>query len=153
MKTRRYPKRRTRSHPRFPLKNKFEDSAYDQIGQHEQPVYEKYRTAYTVLSYYTPDFVLENGIVIEVKGYFTPEDRNKLLMVKRQHPELDIRLLLEDGTRKLNKASHTTLADWCDKHGFPHAVKEIPAAWFAEQKTEAERIAIMAALEEKGAKK
>lgn len=105
-----------------------------------------------MLCYYTPDFSLENGVIIEVKGYFTPADRNKLLMVKKQHPELDIRLLLDDATRKLNSSSKTTLAEWCERHGFLHAEKTIPQEWFTEKKTEEERRAILAALEERDKK-
>ena len=39
---------------------------------------------------YTPDFVLENGIIIESKGRFLTEDRQKHLLIQKQHPHLDI---------------------------------------------------------------
>ena len=44
---------------------------------------------------YTPDIELENGILIEIKGFFKREDRKKHLLVKEQNPKLDIRLFLE----------------------------------------------------------
>ena len=34
---------------------------------------------------YIPDFVLSNGIILEVKGRFVLEDRNKHLFVKKQY--------------------------------------------------------------------
>lgn len=70
---------------------------------------------------YTPDFILANGIVIEYKGRFLPEDRSKHLLVKEQHPELDIRFVFEQN-HKLNKKSKTRYSDWCDKHGFKYII-------------------------------
>ena len=50
---------------------------------------------------YTPDFVLNNGIIIETKGMFTAADRRKHLAIKKQHPKLDIRFVFENSKRKL----------------------------------------------------
>ena len=36
---------------------------------------------------YTPDFVLDNGIIVETKGIFDSEDRRKHIAVREQHPE------------------------------------------------------------------
>ena len=38
---------------------------------------------------YTPDFLLPNGIVIETKGVFTIQDRQKHIWIKEQYPKLD----------------------------------------------------------------
>lgn len=84
------------------------------------------------VSTYTPDFELPNGIIIEVKGLFKPEDRSKHLLIKEQHPELDIRFLFQNSNNKLNKKSSTSYADWCDKHGFKWAHKFIPDSWLSE---------------------
>lgn len=81
---------------------------------------------------YTPDFVLENGIIIESKGRFLTEDRQKHLLVQKQHPEHDIRFVFSNSKTKISKRSKTTYADWCDKHGFLYADKEIPHAWLKE---------------------
>ena len=44
---------------------------------------------------YTPDFYLkEQDIFIETKGLFTSADRQKMRLVKEQHPEKDIRFVL-----------------------------------------------------------
>jgi hypothetical protein len=81
---------------------------------------------------YTPDFLLPNGIIIESKGLFAAEDRQKHLWVKAQHPALDIRFVFSNARAKLYKGSPTTYADWCEKHGFLYAHKNIPAAWLTE---------------------
>lgn len=78
---------------------------------------------------YTPDVRLPNGVLLELKGWFTPADRTKMLDVKRAYPELDIRLVLERPQTKLNPKSKTTLAAWADKHGFLWADNHVPAAW------------------------
>ena len=41
---------------------------------------------------YTPDLELDNGLIIEIKGYLKREDRMKHILVKQQHPKLDISL-------------------------------------------------------------
>lgn len=81
---------------------------------------------------YTPDFVLANGIIIESKGRFLTEDRQKHLLVKKQHPEYDIRFVFSNSRTKISKRSKTTYADWCEKNGFLYADKEIPDAWLKE---------------------
>lgn len=83
---------------------------------------------------YTPDFKLPNGIIIETKGRFLTEDRQKHLLVKAQHPDLDLRFVFSNSKTKINKRSTTTYADWCVKHGFLYADKAAPAAWLKESK-------------------
>jgi hypothetical protein len=78
---------------------------------------------------YHPDFRLPNGIYVETKGRFLTDDRKKHLLIKEQHPELDIRFLFQNSKTKISKASKTTYADWCDKHGFKYADKIIPEDW------------------------
>lgn len=92
-------------------------------------LYEQESIPYTVEHKYTPDFKLPNGIYIEVKGWFTPEDRGKLLEVKRQWPKLDIRLVFGNAKNRLSKSSKTTYAAWCEKHGFLWADKRVPTQW------------------------
>jgi hypothetical protein len=98
-------------------------------GQYEQHKikYVKPETQHT----YTPDFKLPNGIFIETKGRFVAEDRKKHILIKSQHPELDIRFVFQNSKNKLRKGSKTTYADWCNKYGFLYADKDIPAEWFA----------------------
>lgn len=78
---------------------------------------------------YTPDFKLPNGVFVETKGRFTVADRKKHLLIKEQHPNLDIRFVFQNANNKLSKKSKTTYADWCNKNGFLYAEKTIPNSW------------------------
>ena len=78
---------------------------------------------------YHPDFKLPNGIFVETKGRFLADDRKKHILIKKQHPELDIRFLFQNSKTKISKGSKTTYGMWCDKHGFVYADKEIPEEW------------------------
>jgi hypothetical protein len=94
--------------------------------------YEKHKISYikpATEHNYTPDFKLPNGIYIETKGRFVTEDRKKHVLIKAQHPELDIRFVFQNSKNKIRKGSKTTYADWCIKHGFQFADKTIPKAW------------------------
>ena len=85
---------------------------------------------------YNPDIILTKqdgtSMYIEVKGYFTPQDRSKLLHVKKQHPDADLRLLFQRGETKLSKASKTTYNGWARKYGFPVAEGRVPTSWTTE---------------------
>ena len=81
---------------------------------------------------YTVDFTLPNGILVETKGRWVLEDRKKHLLIKEQHPELDIRIVFQNPRGKIRKGSKTTYADFCDKHEIPWAEKEIPQEWMLE---------------------
>jgi hypothetical protein len=83
---------------------------------------------------YTPDFALENGILVEGKGRFVTADRLKQLLIKAQHPGLDIRFVFSNSKARISKTSETTYAAWCEKHGFLYADKRIPTAWLNEPK-------------------
>jgi hypothetical protein len=83
---------------------------------------------------YTPDFQIGN-MLIEAKGWFKAEDRTKLRLVKKSHPNADIRLVFQRAQSKISKSSPTTYGKWCDDHGFPWADRGIiPDAWLAEIK-------------------
>ena len=81
---------------------------------------------------YTPDFTLPNGIVLEVKGRFTPADRKKMSLVIEQNPTLDIRLIfMTDNT--LSRTSKTRYSDWCNKRNIKYHVSKdgsIPSEWY-----------------------
>lgn len=83
---------------------------------------------------YTPDFVLNNGIIIETKGRFISPDRAKHLAVRDQYPELDIRFVFTNSKSKLYKGSKTTYGMWCNKYDFKYADRYIPEAWLKETK-------------------
>lgn len=81
------------------------------------------------ISTYLPDFILENGIIIEVKGMFTLIDRKKHALINSQHPNLDIRFVFMRPKNTIYKGSKTTYSDWCDKLGIPWCGPKIPKEW------------------------
>lgn len=81
---------------------------------------------------YTPDFILPNGIIIETKGRFVAADRKKHLLIQQQHSELDIRFVFSNSRAKLSKGAKSTYGEWCEKHGFLYADKQIPEEWLDE---------------------
>ena len=92
---------------------------------------------------YTPDFPLVwNGIIVESKGKFETEDRQKHILIQNQHPDLDIRFVFSRSASPIRKGSPTTYADWCQRYGFQFADKLIPFAWIEEPPC-ARRIAAM----------
>jgi len=94
--------------------------------------YETLRLKYIKECSYTPDFILPNGVIVEVKGYFAPSDRTKHLRVRESNPEVDIRFCFQNANNRLSKKSTTTYAEWCDKHGFLWCHKEIPEEWILQ---------------------
>jgi hypothetical protein len=53
------------------------------------------------------------------------------LLIKEQHPDLDIRLLFQNAYNKIRKGSKTTYAMWCEKKGILYAHKQIPKQWLS----------------------
>ena len=97
-------------------------------------VYESVRIHYSSSHVYTPDFTLPNGVIIEAKGYFSAQDRSKMLKVRDQTPTADIRFLFQRAANKIYKGSKTTYAMWAEKHGFKWAEGTVPQAWIDEPK-------------------
>ena len=93
--------------------------------------YESEKLGYTIEHHYTPDFVLPNYVYLETKGYWSAEDRRKILNVKKSNPEVDLRMGFQAPFNKINKKSKTTYAKWCEKHDIPWtAYHNIPLDWF-----------------------
>ena len=79
---------------------------------------------------YTPDFYLKKqNIFIETKGYFTTQDRQKMRLIKEQHPNIVIRFVFSNSKTRISKKSKTTYGMWCDKYGFTYADKHVPKEW------------------------
>lgn len=92
--------------------------------------YEPIRIAYTLQCNYTPDFVLPNGVHIEAKGLWESADRRKILQVKKDNPDLDLRMVFQSPYNKIYKGSKTTYSMFCEKHNIPWAAfHSIPIEW------------------------
>lgn len=99
------------------------------VAAHFEPIripYQKKPATYLV------DFVQPNGIAVETKGRFLSQDRAKHLLIRKQHPELDIRFVFSNSRQKLSKNSKTTYAMWCDRHKFKYADRRVPQEWLDE---------------------
>lgn len=101
-----------------------------------EPNYEGLKLPYRVEKNcnYTPDFPITKTIIIETKGRFLTSDRMKMLLIKKQYPQLDIRFVFSNSNARISKVSKTTYAKWCEKNGFKYADKVIPSEWIDEIK-------------------
>ena len=104
-----------------------------------QYAYEAHRISFIYparLAKYTPDFYMTSlsgkTIIIESKGRFLTADRQKHILIKAQHPELDIRFVFSNSRQKISSKSPTLYSMWCDKHGFQYADKLVPKEWINE---------------------
>ena len=93
-------------------------------------LYESEKLSYTISHNYTPDFVLPNYTYLEAKGYWSPEDRRKILNVKKSNPEIDLRMVFQSPYNTISKKSKTTYAQWCERHDIPwSSYQEISIEW------------------------
>ena len=135
-------KKVTKSNPKwaarkYGYKSGLEENISNQIGSKGIEIkYETEKVSYIVPASehtYHPDFHLPNKIFVETKGRFVAADRKKHLLIKSQHPELDIRFVFSNSKNKISKNSKTTYADWCNKNNIKFADKFVPAEWINKQ--------------------
>lgn len=106
-------------------RNKFEQRVEKQLKKAKVKFsYESTKIPYVLAGHYIPDYIIETptGLVyVECKGYFRPEHKRKMAAVKKQHPELDIRILFY--SKKIKDIK------WAEKYGFRYAIETIPGEW------------------------
>lgn len=106
-------------------RNKFEQRIYAQIKRSKLPFkYETEKIPYVLARHYIPDFIITTPtgkVYVECKGYLRPEHKAKMVAVKRQHPELDIRILFY--------SKKEAYIRWAERCGFRWAIDKIPADW------------------------
>jgi hypothetical protein len=92
--------------------------------------YETVKVPYLLEGTYNPDFVLDNGsgIIIEAKGLLDRDSKRKMVAVKKQHPELDIRFVFMQADKKI-PGSKQTHGQWATKNGYLWAEGSIPQEW------------------------
>lgn len=87
---------------------------------------------------YHPDFAIDTAsgtLYIECKGRhrwggLDKKTRDKMSLVKEQHPDLDIRFIFDRAGNKIgNSPKSKTWEKWCDENGFKYAIKNIPEEW------------------------
>lgn len=108
-------------------KNKFEERILKQLKKAKVNFkYESTKIPYVISGHYIPDFVISTPtglIYLETKGYFRPEAKRKMVAVKKQHPELDIRIIFYSSSK--------TNIRWALKHDFKFAFHQIPEDWLS----------------------
>lgn len=107
------------------VRNKFETRIEKQIKRAKCVYsYETEKIPYVLARHYIPDFIITTPtgkIYVECKGYFRPEAKAKMAAVKRQHPNLDVRILFYSHKEQYIR--------WAIKNGFKYAVESIPTEW------------------------
>lgn len=69
---------------------------------------------------YLVDWTINNGIFIESKGYLSDyAERRKYILLKEQHPDLDLRFVF-DNPLKLCGGTKMTHGAWATKSGFKY---------------------------------
>lgn len=133
--------RKKKEKPNYsPYRNRFEYDVGNRLrGEDVDFSYETEKLTYTLTKKYIPDFVIRTpgGIrYIETKGNgrsFDAAARAKMIAVKKQHPDKDIRILFwsngEFGARRKDGSRQTQMG-WAKKNGFIAAVREIPDEWY-----------------------
>lgn len=126
-------------------KNDFEYKTYLRLCElltKRRVEYEAEKLSYSTEHHYLPDFKIttKSGKVIylETKGNgraFDGTVRQKMIAVKAQHPDKDIRILFfsdgEFGSKRKN-GTRQRQSDWATRNGFVFAIKDIPEDWFNE---------------------
>lgn len=83
--------------------------------------YETLKIKYVVpsrVATYTPDFILADGRILEIKGRLTAADRKKLVAVKEENPSINIVLVFQRPRNTIYKGSSTTCEEWAIGAGF-----------------------------------
>lgn len=72
---------------------------------------------------------------IEYKGYpFTAQDRQKYILVRDQNPDIDLRFVFVNASKRISPNSKTTYGIWAHKNNFKFANGSIPEEWIEEAK-------------------
>lgn len=102
--------------------------------------YESVHLPYILECKYKPDFILPNGIYLEVKGWLDPDDKRKMVAVKKAHPDLDIRFVFQSPFKRIPNTKMTH-AQWAEKHGFSWChYQDIPPSWLKSPSTATKKI-------------
>lgn len=92
--------------------------------------YEKLVLPYVLEREYHPDFTFpEHDFIIETKGLLDRESKAKMLAVKRQYPDLDLRFVFMRADKKI-PGTRQTHGEWAARNGFIYAEGTAPEFWF-----------------------
>jgi hypothetical protein len=91
--------------------------------------YEELKLPYILNGTYHPDFFLKKtGIVVEAKGVLDRDSKRKMIAIRKQYPDLDIRFLFMNASKKV-PGTKQTHGEWATRNGFLWAEGKIPEDW------------------------
>ena len=61
--------------------------------------------------------------------FLDAKDRQKILLLKEQRPDITILMLFQNANQKLYKGGKSTYGDWCTKNGIAWSHKIIKKEW------------------------
>lgn len=94
--------------------------------------YESHKVPYILERTYNPDFeIIDHGFFIETKGLLDRDSKAKMVAVKKQNPDLDIRFVFMKADKRI-PGTKQTHAEWADRNGFPWAESTAPEEWFEQ---------------------
>jgi len=67
---------------------------------------------------YIPDFILKNGILLEVKGKLDVDARRKMKWVREHNPEEDIRFVFHRNNKLTRAKKSWRYSDWCRNNDY-----------------------------------
>lgn len=128
--------------PQPKLRSGFEKRIVKNFQEQSWPYeYEKETLPFTVPQKkrnYKPDFttITRTGkkLYIEGKGKLDVATREKMELVKAQHPDKDIRIIFQRDN-PIRKGSKTRYSDWARKAGYQYTISAngtIPESWLQE---------------------
>lgn len=125
------------------VKSDFEFDLYNSVkDKHPDTEYETEKFHYILEYDYIPDLIIplkKGKLYIEAKGNgraFDAGVQKKMIAVKKQHPDKDIRIVFyRDGPvgNKRKDGSFKKQSEWAEDHGFPWAIKNIPEDWLIDE--------------------
>ena len=66
-----------------------------------------------------------------ISSPFTHSDLIKLL--RKQHPNIDVRFVFSNANNKLTKSGKTTYAQWCIRNDFKYSNRIIDETWLIKE--------------------
>lgn len=145
--------RRKKTQPKLPkigkktVRSQYEHDIYldikAKLPKYAQLDYEQEKIKYFIEGDYLCDFVVTkkdgSKIYIECKGNgraFDHKVKQKMIAVKQQHPDLDLRIMFyRDGKVGATRRDGTFMkqSDWAKKYGFVFAIgNSVPTEWLNE---------------------
>lgn len=121
------------------FKNSFESGIYEEIKARARNhrfyvAYEQDDLHFVLKRRYRTDFTIEfesgHKRYIETKGFLRSGDITKMLAVRQQHPDLDIRIVFQKDNVVIG--SRKRYSEWATRVGYPWAIGHVPEEWYVE---------------------